>query len=87
MMSSGIEKQMKWQPSFKHGGKRWSYTAIVPSEADFYKLFNLKEEKKACKQNKIPLEAFERPTGELSASLWRIPQPYRMLDHYQWIRY
>ncbi|CAL3964931.1 unnamed protein product [Diplocarpon coronariae] len=39
-----IEKQMKWQRSDKHGGKRWTYAAMVPSEVVFMKVFSLKEE-------------------------------------------
>ncbi|KAE8454319.1 hypothetical protein EG329_005244 [Mollisiaceae sp. DMI_Dod_QoI] len=69
MMSSGITKQMKWQPSCKTSGKRWTYSSMVPSEAIFYKLFRLKEEKKAFKQKKILLNDFENITGELSASI------------------
>ncbi len=42
---------------------------MVPSEAIFYKLFRLKEEKKAFKQKKILLNDFENITGELSASV------------------
>ena len=46
---------------------------MVPSKAVFYKLFNLKEEKKAWKQKKTPLEDFESITGELSASVCILP--------------
>lgn len=42
---------------------------MVPSEAVFMKLFNLKEEKKSWKQKKIPLTEFEEITGGLVASV------------------
>lgn len=41
---------------------------MVPSEAVFYELFNLKKEKE-FKQKKIPLNDFEDITGDLSASV------------------
>lgn len=44
------------------------YTSMVPSAAVFYALFGLKEEKKAWKQKKIPLEAFVDITGGLDVS-------------------
>ncbi|KAF4634149.1 hypothetical protein G7Y89_g3965 [Cudoniella acicularis] len=69
MMSSGIKKQMKWQPSCKTGGKQWTYSAMVPSEAVFYKLFNMQEPKKAWKQKKISLGDFQAITGYLEASI------------------
>ncbi|KAF8849374.1 hypothetical protein BDZ45DRAFT_810028 [Acephala macrosclerotiorum] len=69
MMADGIKKQMKWQPSCKTGGKRWTYEGMVPSLAVFYALFNLKEEKKEWKQKKIPLVDFQRITGGLYASI------------------
>ncbi|CAG8951133.1 hypothetical protein HYFRA_00006531 [Hymenoscyphus fraxineus] len=69
LMASGIEKQMKWQPSCKTGGKRWEYSAMVPSEAVFNELFNIKEQTKEWKQKKIPVKDFERITGEISASM------------------
>ncbi|MCJ1395449.1 hypothetical protein MMC18_008335 [Xylographa bjoerkii] len=69
MMESEIMKQMKWQPSCKTKGKRWTYSAMVPNAEVFFKLFNLGEEKKAWKQKKIPLEQFESVTGELRTSI------------------
>jgi len=60
---------MKWQPSCKTKGKRWTYSAMVPNAEIFFKLFKLDEEKKAWKQKKIFLEEFEAITGELSTSI------------------
>jgi hypothetical protein len=42
---------------------------MVPSTAVFYPTFNLKEEKKAWKQKKIPLETFEDITGSCLLSI------------------
>lgn len=70
MMAAAVLKQMKWQPSCKKGGKRWAYEGLVPSEAVFFKLFNLKAEKKAWKQKKIPVAEFEKICGgDMSASV------------------
>ncbi|MCJ1383944.1 hypothetical protein MMC17_007058 [Xylographa soralifera] len=73
MMGSEIMKQMKWQPSCKTTGKRWVYSAMVPSVKVFFKLFKFGEEKKAWKQKKTSLEAFEAITGELRASVLQSP--------------
>lgn len=57
------------RPSCKRGGKRWTYSSMVPPPAVFYALFKMEEGKKAWKQKKIPLDDFEAITGDLSASV------------------
>ncbi|KAI9639246.1 uncharacterized protein MKK02DRAFT_29348 [Dioszegia hungarica] len=69
VMQSGITSQMKWQPSCRHKGKRFTCNGVVPNAQVFYKLFNLQEEKKVWKQKKIPLADFEKITGGLWASI------------------
>ncbi|MCJ1439166.1 hypothetical protein MMC27_008557 [Xylographa pallens] len=57
------------RPSCKTKGKRWTYSAMVPDAEVFLNLFSFVEEKKAWKQKKISLDAFEAITGELRASI------------------
>lgn len=64
-----IKKQMKWQPSCKTGTTKWSYTAKVPHEDVFYRLFGFEKPKKAWKQKKIDMADFEKSIGEITNSV------------------
>ncbi|KAF7897384.1 hypothetical protein EAF00_005612 [Botryotinia globosa] len=64
VMRSAIRAQIKWAPSCKTFGKRWSYTCVVPSADVFYTLFNMDAAtelaaKKQWKQKKISIQDFK----------------------------
>ncbi|KAF7930879.1 hypothetical protein EAE99_004129 [Botrytis elliptica] len=69
VMRSAIRAQIKWAPSCKTSGKRWSYTCIVPSADVFYTLFNMDAAaelgaKKQWKQKKISINDFRDIVGK-----------------------
>ncbi|KAF7948923.1 hypothetical protein EAE96_008104 [Botrytis aclada] len=68
VMRSAIKAQIKWAPSCKTSGKRWSYTCVVPSADVFYTLFNMDAAtelgaKKQWKQKKISIHDFKDIVG------------------------
>ncbi|TGO51729.1 hypothetical protein BCON_0155g00120 [Botryotinia convoluta] len=68
VMRSAIRAQIKWAPSCKTSGKRWSYTCIVPSAEVFYTLFGMDAAtelgaKKQWKQKKISIYDFKNIVG------------------------
>ncbi|APA10705.1 hypothetical protein sscle_06g054750 [Sclerotinia sclerotiorum 1980 UF-70] len=79
VMRDAIKLQMKWAPSCKTSGKRWSYTSMVPSADVFYKLFRLDRAtelraKKKWKQKKISIDGFE------DMGTWTVTIRYNSLE-------
>jgi hypothetical protein len=68
------------RPSCKHGGKRFSYTSMVPSASIFYRVFDIDEtkEKKVKKMRKINSEELQGLIGGLSTSV-RIPLVFSLI--------
>ncbi|KAL8846952.1 MAG: hypothetical protein Q9221_007994 [Calogaya cf. arnoldii] len=69
MMQKGIKSQMKWKPSCKTGGARFSYSGVVASTEVFLKLFRLGSDWKKKQLQFDPTE-FQDTTGtDISASI------------------
>ncbi|KAL9616530.1 MAG: hypothetical protein Q9204_008568 [Flavoplaca sp. TL-2023a] len=69
MMAKGIKSQMKWKPSCKTGGARFSYSGVVASPQVFLKLFRLGADWKK-KQLQFDPADFQHTTGtDISTSI------------------
>ncbi|KAL8866437.1 MAG: hypothetical protein Q9174_006305 [Haloplaca sp. 1 TL-2023] len=62
MMAKGIKSQMKWKPSCKTSGARFSYSGVVASPQVFLKVFRLGADWKKKQLQFEPAE-FEHTTG------------------------
>jgi hypothetical protein len=69
LVNKEVKKQMKWQPSCKTGGTRWSYKGIVPCQEVFDKIFGNEGGKKAWKMKKFSRAEFEGMFGHITASV------------------
>ncbi|KAL8668425.1 MAG: hypothetical protein Q9168_006949 [Polycauliona sp. 1 TL-2023] len=69
MMEKGIKSQMKWKPSCKTSGARFSYAGVVASPQIFLKLFRLDADWEK-KQLQFTPDEFQHTTGtDISASI------------------
>ncbi|KAI0047377.1 hypothetical protein FA95DRAFT_1559222 [Auriscalpium vulgare] len=64
---SGIKSQMKWRPTCKTGGAKWTYDGVCSDPAVFGALLGLGGPP-TFKMKKISKDAFEDAVGSISAS-------------------
>ncbi|EIW76272.1 hypothetical protein CONPUDRAFT_130799 [Coniophora puteana RWD-64-598 SS2] len=64
---SGIKNQMKWRPSCKGGGAKWSYDGVCVDPNVFGALLGLEGPPK-WKMHKMPIEEFENRFGCIEGS-------------------